>query len=54
MAVDQLSGLPAGGGESGKQVAAMLLPRFSALDQLSEGLSRSYAEALGDPADAAK
>jgi len=51
VAVDQLSGLPLGGGASGKQVAATLIPRFSALDQLARGLSGSYAEALGAPAN---
>jgi hypothetical protein len=49
-AIDQLATLPPGGGSGAHEVAAMLVPRFSALEQLAEGLARSYDEVLGEQA----
>ena len=46
-AIDKLAALPPGGGSGAHQVAAMLVPRFSALQQLADGLARSYDEVLG-------
>lgn len=52
-AIDQLAALPPDGGSGAHQVAALLVPRFSALEQLSDGLERSYDEVLGaQPVDA--
>ncbi|HEY0230688.1 MAG TPA: hypothetical protein VGC55_05515 [Dokdonella sp.] len=45
-AVDQLSAVPPDDSVNGKQIAALLLPRFSALDQLAQGLALGYAETL--------
>ena len=47
-AIDQLAALPPDGGSGAHQVAALLVPRFSALEQLSDGLARSYDEVLGE------
>jgi len=52
-AVDQLSAVPPDDSVNGKQVAAMLLPRFNALDQLAQSLTRGYAEALDEAASKA-
>jgi len=49
-AVDQLSAVPPDDSVNGKQVAAMLLPRFNALDQLAQSLTLGYAEALDEAA----
>lgn len=46
-AIDQLAALPPDGGSGAHQIAAMLVPRFSALEQLAEGLAHSYDEVLG-------
>jgi hypothetical protein len=46
-AIDQLAALPPDGGSGAHEVAAMLVPRFSALEQLAQGLARSYDEVLG-------
>ena len=47
--VDQLSAVPPDDSVTGKQIAAMLLPRFRALDQLAQDLQGSYADALDAP-----
>lgn len=46
LAVDQLSAIPVDSSLGGKQVAASLVPRFSTLSQLADGLSRSYDDVL--------
>jgi hypothetical protein len=46
-AIDQLAALPPDGGSGAHEVAAILVPRFSALEQLAQGLARSYDEVLG-------
>jgi hypothetical protein len=52
-AIDQLAALPPDGGSGAHEVAAMLVPRFSALEQLAQGLARSYDEVLRtQPTDA--
>jgi len=48
-AVDQLSAVPPDDSVGGKQIAAALLPRFRALDQLAQDLQGGYAEALDAP-----
>jgi hypothetical protein len=47
-AVDQLAALPPGGDAGGRRIAAALLPRFSALAQLADGLAASYVDVFGD------
>jgi hypothetical protein len=47
LAVDQLSSIPADPSVGGKQIAQSLVPRFSALSQLADGLARSYDDVLG-------
>lgn len=47
-AIDQLAAMSPDGGSGARQMAALLLPRFSALQQLSDGLARSYDEVLGE------
>lgn len=49
-AVDQLAALPPGGDAGGRRIAAALLPRFSALAQLADGLAASYVDVFGDGA----
>lgn len=46
-AVDQLAALPPGGEAGGRRIAAALLPRFSALAQLADGLAASYVDIAG-------
>lgn len=48
--IDRLATLSPDDSNSGKQVAAMLLPRFRTLVQLANGLAASYAEVLAGPA----
>jgi hypothetical protein len=45
-AIDQLATLPPDGGSGAHQIAAMLVPRFSALEQLADGLANSYDDVL--------
>jgi len=53
-AIDQLATLPPDGGSGAHQIAAMLVPRFSTLEQLAESLARSYDEELGAQVNDAK
>lgn len=48
--IDQLAAMSTDERSSGKQVAAMLLPRFRMLVQLADGLTASYADVLVEPA----
>lgn len=45
-AVDQLAAIPPGDALGGKQVAALLMPRFRTLVQLADGLASGYADTL--------
>jgi hypothetical protein len=49
-AIDQLGMTAPGGDATGRQIAQSLIPRFSALGQLAEGLSAGYADVLAEPA----
>lgn len=49
-AVDALGTIPADPSQSGKKVAASLVPRISTLAQLADGLARSYDDVLGTQA----